>query len=130
MSVVLKYIEKKSGHSDNGPAWIAYCKESKTGQTLYFKGMAFKRLGGHGVAGNYREVSTGDEYWISGPKKDGKDRHWAGSGKILIQSTAVSEYLELRGIAKLESNFFEIVDINEEPYNESLHDLENQKIAD
>jgi hypothetical protein len=30
---VLRYIELKSGYSDNGPAWIAYVMESKTGRT-------------------------------------------------------------------------------------------------
>jgi hypothetical protein len=35
---LLKYIELKSGHSDNGPAWIGYVTPSKTGRTLYFNG--------------------------------------------------------------------------------------------
>ncbi len=26
---ILRYIELKSGHSDNGPAWIGYAQQSK-----------------------------------------------------------------------------------------------------
>ncbi len=59
--------------------------------------MALKRIGGRGVAGNYLDIATGDEYWISGVKKDGADRHWAGSGKIRVDHTVVDEYLELVG---------------------------------
>jgi hypothetical protein len=31
----LRYVELKSGHSDNGPTWIGYVMSSKTGRTLY-----------------------------------------------------------------------------------------------
>ena len=30
-------------------------------------------------------METGESYWVSGVKKDGQDRHWAGSGKVLIE---------------------------------------------
>ncbi len=33
---MLRYIELKSGYSDNGPAWIGYVTPSKTGRTIYF----------------------------------------------------------------------------------------------
>ena len=29
----------------------------------------FQRLKGSGISGNYFDVETGDEYWISGVKK-------------------------------------------------------------
>lgn len=89
----LIYVELKSGYSDNGPAWIGYSSCSKTGTTIYFNGLAFKRLKGSGISGNYYETSTGDEYWISGVKKNRQDRHWAGSGKVLIDKAAIDEYL-------------------------------------
>jgi len=127
MDLTLKYIEKKTGYSDDGPAWIAYCKESKTGQTLYFKGMAFKSSKGDGIYGNYYEVSSGDEYWISGPKKDGGDRHIFGKGVILVQSQAVQEYLNLRGVGRLNPKYHKEVEIKEAPYSESLHEHENEK---
>lgn len=94
---VLRYIELKSGHSDNGPAWIAYVKQSKTGRTLYFNGRGLMKLKGQRrgeSGGNYIDMETGESFWISGVKKNGKDRHWAGSGKVLIEAAAVAEYLE------------------------------------
>src|SRR5258708_3206194 len=44
--------------------------------------------------GNYVDMETGESFWVSGVKKDGQDRHWAGSGKVLIEAAAVAEYLQ------------------------------------
>src|SRR5712692_7643084 len=44
--------------------------------------------------GNYVDMETGESFWVSGVKKNGKDRHWAGSGKVLIEAAAVAEYLQ------------------------------------
>ena len=43
--------------------------------------------------GNYIDMETGESFWISGVKLNGKDRHWAGSGKVLIEAAALTEYL-------------------------------------
>ncbi len=88
MKESIRYIELKSGFSDNGPAWIAKIKFSKSGQTVYFNGMALKKLKRPGIAGNYYDIETGEEYWISGVKINGQDRHWAGGGKIFVVSVA------------------------------------------
>ena len=72
----IRYIELKTGYNDDGPAWIGNVKESKSGQTVYFNNHAFQKY--NGVRGNYVDVETGEEYWISRPKKNGQDRHWAG----------------------------------------------------
>ena len=108
MKQSLKYVELKSGHSDNGPAWIARVTMSKTGRTVYFNGKALKRTS-RAIAGNHYDLETGDEYWVSGIKKDGRDRHWAGSGKIQIEASAVNEYLELVGNTKFDGFRFEVV---------------------
>ena len=75
----IRYIELKTGYSDNGPAWIGNVKESKSGKTIYFNDHAFQKY--HGAYGNYIDIETGDEYWISSVKKNGQDRHWAGGRK-------------------------------------------------
>ncbi len=75
---MLKYIEQKTGYADNGPAWIARVTLSKSGQTIYFNGKALKRKRSGGGSGNYFEIGTGEEYWVSGVKKRGVNRHWAG----------------------------------------------------
>lgn len=68
----LRYIELKSGYSDNGPAWIAYVKESKSGRTLYFNGRGLMKLKGQRrgySGGNYVDMETGESFWVSGVKE-------------------------------------------------------------
>ena len=40
-------------------------------------------------------MKTGEEFWASGIKKDGKDRHWAGGGPVEVDSDVLDEHLEL-----------------------------------
>jgi hypothetical protein len=106
---VLKYIERKSGYGDDGPAWIARVSMSKSGRTVYFKGMALKRLYGRGVSGNHYDLQTGDEYWVSGVKTRGSNRHWVGSGVVMIEAGAVDEYLEVVGRSVLDESGFRVI---------------------
>lgn len=55
---------------------------------------------GSGIVGNHFNPQTGVEYWVSGPKRNGQDRHWAGGGKVRIEQDCVDEYW--RNIRKLE----------------------------
>jgi hypothetical protein len=105
---MLRYIELKTGHSDNGPAWIAHVKLSKSGRTVYFNARALKRATGGGASGNHFDVQTGEEYWVSGVKKSGLDRHWAGSGIVSIEAAAVAEYLRLTGAGELDRSLFRV----------------------
>jgi len=95
MKPELKYIELKSGFGDTGPAWIGMAEFSKSGRTVYFNGKALKNSNAQGIAGNYYDIESGDEYWISGIKKNGTDRHWAGDGKIMIDRKVVDLYFVL-----------------------------------
>jgi hypothetical protein len=88
----IMYIELKSGYGDSGPARIGRVTFSKTGTSVYYKGKRFQRLRGRGVSGNYYDTETGEEYWISGVKKDRSDRHWAGSGKVIVDGDVRKEY--------------------------------------
>jgi hypothetical protein len=70
----LRYIELKRGHSDDGPAWIAYVTQSKSGRTVYFNGRGLMKLKGQrrgASGGNYIDVETGESFWVSGVKKAG-----------------------------------------------------------
>ncbi len=86
------YIEKKSGHSDDGPARIGRVAFSKSGRTLYYRGLRLRRMKGGGISGNYFDVETGDEYWVSGAKRDGRDRHRAGRGPVEVDDDVREEY--------------------------------------
>ncbi len=107
----IRYIELKTGYNDNGPAWIGKVKESKSGKTIYFKDHAFQK--NHGAFSNYIDIETGDEYWISRVKKNGEDRHWAGSGKITIDRKVIDEYLDIVHADKLDESKFIIADIED-----------------
>jgi hypothetical protein len=107
---LLRYIELKTGYSDNGPAWIAYVTPSKSGRTLYFNGRALTKLKGQdrtADGGNYVD-GEGESFWISGVKKNGQDRHSCGSGKILVEAAAVAEYLKTIGAASLDRTRHEV----------------------
>jgi hypothetical protein len=124
---MLKYIEHidKLGH--RGQAWIGFVEVSRSGRTVYFNGMALQRIPGGGVNGNHRDVETGDEYWISGVKKKGTNRHWAGGGEILVEKRALSELLELRGWTSLPHGYkltSDIVPTNVEKFVPILNEAE------
>lgn len=58
--------------------------------------------------GNYFDIESGESYWVSGVKKSGEDRHWAGRGKIVVEDAAVSEYLETIGASALDRSRYEV----------------------
>ncbi len=94
MKSSIKYIEHKPAeHTDCGEAWIARVWHSSTGRTLYFNNMALKR--GSGADSNHFDLITGESYWVSGVKKRGSNRHWAGGGPIKIEQSLVEWYQEL-----------------------------------
>jgi len=122
----IRYIELKTGYSDNGPAWIGKVKLSKSGNTLYFNDKAFRKR--RGISGNYYDIETHDEYWISGIKKNGTDRHWAGTGKIVIQKAIVMDYLEITGQKSIDAGRFDIADIPEKYPIDRINELENSMV--
>jgi len=122
----LKYIELKSGFSDNGPAWIGLVSYSKSGKTIYFNGKAFQSLSGTGISANYFEIESGNEYWISGIKKDMTDRHQFGSGKILVEKRILSEYLQSIGKAELPRANYELTEVETEIPKERINKLVNE----
>jgi hypothetical protein len=91
------YVERTTGNH-NGPAWIGRVHFSKSGRTVYYRGLTLRRLPGARCANHY-DVDTGEEYWVSGVKKNGEDRHWAGSGPVEIDDDVLDEYRQMIGEA-------------------------------
>jgi hypothetical protein len=87
----IMYIENKSGGLAGGDARIGRVSYSKTGRTLYYQNRAFKSLKG-GYKANYFETETGEEFWISGPKKDGSDRLYSERVPVQIDEDVREEY--------------------------------------
>ena len=86
----IMYVECKAG-SLTGDARIGRVTFSQTGKTIYYRGKAFASLKGRGFKANYYDVATGEEYWISGPKRDGSDRLYAGKGTTVTVDDDVRE---------------------------------------
>ena len=83
------YIEcKDDGVSGSGR--IGRVKFSKTGKSLYYQGQTFQTLRGSGLKSNKYDVDTGQHYWISGCKKNGNDRLYAGV--VEIDADVAEEY--------------------------------------
>lgn len=122
----LMYIELKTGYSDNGPAWIGFVMTSKTKKTIYFNDHAFQKCNGY--YSNYCDIESGEEYWISGIKKRGSNRHWAGGGKILIDSRAVKPFLEIINEENLPKNLYEVVTIEDDFPVERVRQLLNTQV--
>jgi len=109
MKPKIMYIEQKSsGHS--GLAWIGFVEFSKSGQTVYFDNKALKKLKTTGISGNHFDIETGEEYWVSGVKRNGEERHKFGGGKIMLEKNSISEYLKLVGFEIIDDRKFEIVE--------------------
>ena len=94
----IMYIEDKS-EGLNGPARIGRVTLSKSGQSLHYGGRNYQRLGGNGYKANYFDAETGTHFWISGPRKDGRDRLYEGSTKpVEIDADVQEEYWrDIRG---------------------------------
>lgn len=120
----LIYVELKSGHGDSGPAWIAIAKTSKSGATIYSNGKAFQSCKGSGIGANYFDIETGEEYWISGIKKNNQDRHWAGGGDIEIDRAAIEAYLHETKRSELPANILP-TDLAPAKQSDKQHELEN-----
>ncbi|MGL4462164.1 MAG: 1-deoxy-D-xylulose-5-phosphate synthase [Planctomycetia bacterium] len=90
MKTRIMYIEDKSADGINGPGRIGSVTLSKTGATLYYAGRSFRSLKGYGFKANYYDVASGAEFWISGPRKDGRDRLYGGT--VEIDDDAREEY--------------------------------------
>ncbi len=94
----IMYIENKS-ESLSGPARIGRVTFSKTGSTIYYNGRSLVTLNGYGFKSNYVDLDTDEEFWISGPRKDGADRLYGEAIPIEIDEDAREEYwIEIRGL--------------------------------
>jgi hypothetical protein len=94
----IMYIERKAD-SLNGPARIGRVAFSKSGRTVEYRGQKFQKTKSGGKW-NHFDVETGDHYWISGPRKDGRDRLYAQSTQpVEIDDDVREEYwTEIRGL--------------------------------
>lgn len=95
----IMYIENKDGLIDGADARIGWVSFSKTGKTIYYKDKVFISNKGKGVRGNYSDIETGEEYWISGIKKRYSNIHPCESiGAVIVDQDARVEYRRIKGL--------------------------------
>jgi hypothetical protein len=87
----IMYIERKAG-ALTGSARVGRVTFNRTGRTIYYRDQVFRRIVGGGFKSNYFEEATGEEYWISGPKRDGSDRLYGERVPIEIDEDVREEY--------------------------------------
>jgi hypothetical protein len=90
----LMYVENKDGTIDGADARIGWVTFSKTGRTVYYRGKEL--LKAKGIRGNFLDVATREEYWVSGVKKLGSNVHWAERATVVVDSDAADAYRELK----------------------------------
>ena len=112
-----------NGYNHDGPAWIAKVKLSKSGKTIYFNNKGLKKY--PNTKAEYYDIETGEEYWISNVKKNTTDRHWAGSGKIMIDKSIIEEYQKIIGMNIRNNKSYDIIEIPEVYPIERINRIEN-----
>ena len=85
----IMYIESKVDGL-NGPARIGRVTYSKTGRTILYRGQEFISTRGFKV--NYINANSREEYWISGPRRDGRDRLYVSNLPVEIDEDVREEY--------------------------------------
>ena len=90
----LMYVENKDGDIDGADGRIGWVSFSKTGRTVYYRGRELAKS--QGFRGNFLDLATREEYWISGVKKRGSNAHWAESVSVVIDADALDDYRVLR----------------------------------
>src|SRR5215208_1889727 len=92
----IMYIEDKT-EDLSGRARIGRVSFSKTGRTLHYAGRTLQSLKGGGSKANYADVDSGEQFWISGPRRDGADRLYGEALPVEIHEDVRREYcVEIR----------------------------------
>ena len=92
----LMYVEPKGGQLDGAEARIGWVTFSKSGKSVYYRGRSLLRA--NGIAGNYLDTDSGEEFWVSGVKERGSNVHPTGKRlKVIVDDDAVTEYQSVRG---------------------------------
>ncbi len=93
----LMYVENKNGEIDGHRARIGWVTFSKTGCSVYYRGLTLRKVRGGGVRGNFKNDATEEEFWISGVKQRGSNAHWAERAVgIHVDEDAVEAYRSVR----------------------------------
>ena len=90
------YGENKDGDIDRVEGRIGWVTLSQSGKSIYYRDRALKKAIGGDIRGNFNDENTGEEYWVSGIKLRGSNRHWAKPVAIEIEDDAQEEYKRIK----------------------------------
>ncbi|MFD7137386.1 hypothetical protein [Streptomyces sp. NPDC059894] len=95
----LMFVHLKTGYDiDRGPSWIGWVDFSRTWRTAYFRGRTLRRGTGLGLFdANFHDVETGEDFWISGPKRDRSDTRYGPEGPTVEEDATDAYRAFLRG---------------------------------
>lgn len=124
MEKEILYVEKTNGFNHDEEAWIGYGFFNRTRKTIYFNGRILGK--GRGTVGNFVDIDSGEEFWVSGVKKNGQDRHWAGKGKIYIDESVIQDYMDHTNTTTLSKSKFTTIKFDNEPKVELGYLIENK----
>jgi hypothetical protein len=94
---------------------------------IYFNGKALRALTRRQNFESHVDIETGEYYWVSGVKKDQTDRHWAGSGKVMVDQAVVEEYMAYVGATSLSQSRYQIVQLDNTDIREKVNQIQNEK---
>jgi hypothetical protein len=89
----IMYVEKKYGTSGEGR--IGWVELSRTSRSYLYRGLRLQKTKS-GYKYNCFDEETSDEYWVSGPRKDGAD-HLYGAVVQIDADARVEYWTHIRG---------------------------------
>ena len=71
------FVQLKTGYgSDQGPCWVSVVRFNRSWKTAYWHGKTLRRSSAL-LDGNFFDVDTDEEYWVSGPHRDRRDTRYS-----------------------------------------------------
>ena len=77
----IMYVERGGGLAAHRGR-IGRVRLSKTGRTVFYRDVELQSLAGRGYKTNHFDIASGEQYWVSGPRKDGNDPLYPGIVEI------------------------------------------------
>jgi hypothetical protein len=76
------FVQQKSGfNTDAGPCWIGWVDFNRSWKTARFHDRELRRS--QSFDGNFVDVNTDEEFWLSGPKRDQTDARYKNTSPIV-----------------------------------------------
>ena len=89
---VANYVHRVQGRGPNRAGAHRQSLLLEVGSDHLLQGSRVPEPQGRGFKSNYFDTKTGDQYWISGPRKDGADRLYGERVPVEIDSDVREEY--------------------------------------